>query len=108
MKMVDLFLENKAVGNTVANAPGVLIPVLGVFLRNCKLLLLSFGCIYMPVIDLSLSLSLSLSLIAGVFLRNRFGGSFLPLFALVGGFQVFTGLMYVLDACLRLHVHASD
>ena len=62
MKMVDLFLENKAVGNTVANAPGVLIPVLGVFLRNCKLLLLSFGCIYMPVIDLSLSLSLSLSL----------------------------------------------
>ena len=52
----------KAVGNTVANAPGVLIPVLGVWLRQ------------------------------------RFGGSFLPLLGLIGGFQVFTGLVYAVFA----------
>jgi ACS family sodium-dependent inorganic phosphate cotransporter len=48
----------KAVGNTVANAPGAVIPALGVLLRA------------------------------------RFGGSWMPLFGLVGGFQLFSGLLY--------------
>jgi hypothetical protein len=55
----------KAVGNTVANAPGVIIPMLGVWLRA------------------------------------RSGGSFLPLLALVGGFQVFTGLVYAATASIE-------
>ncbi len=55
----------KAVGNTVANAPGVIIPMLGVWLRA------------------------------------RAGGSFLPLLALVGGFQVFTGIVYAATASIE-------
>lgn len=51
----------KAIGNTVANAPGVVIPALGVALRQ------------------------------------RFNGSWIPLLALVGAFQVTAGTVY---ACL--------
>jgi hypothetical protein len=48
----------KAVGNTLANAPGAVIPTLGVLLRR------------------------------------RFGGSWLPLLAVVGSFQLTAGLLY--------------
>ena len=38
---------------------------------------------------------------AGEGLRARSGGSFLPLLALVGGFQVFTGIVYAATASIE-------
>ena len=59
---VEVFAQDvgigKAVGNTVANAPGAIIPALGVFLRQ------------------------------------RFGGSWMPLFISIGGFQLLSGVIY--------------
>eukprot|EP01050_Picozoa_sp_SAG11_P014219 SAG11_NODE_1728_length_4367_cov_4.915183_2_plen_138_part_00 len=55
----------KAVGNTVANAPGAIIPALGVLLRQ------------------------------------RFGGSWIPLMALIGSFQLMSGLLYATFASVE-------
>ena len=55
----------KAVGNTVANFPGAVIPALGVLLRQ------------------------------------RFNGSWMPLFGLIGGFQLLSGILYARYASVK-------